>query len=167
MKMKVNVDLRLKDVPGQLVSALDPISSCGGNIRGVVHHHDVKDGGRIAVNVTFEASSDPVFHRILDEWEKRDVEVAKINSFIEAYPIRYLLVGDISSAEMESVTRGLESIENVVSIDVRYTGAATSSSHTALITGTVSSQDTLKTLDDFFYERAQKKNYLLVRGLEL
>ena len=76
------------------------------------------------------------------------------------------MVGDISSAEMENITRGLESVENVVSIDVRYTGAATSSSHTALITGTVSSQDTLKTLDDFFYERAQKKNYLLVRGLE-
>ena len=164
--MKINVDLRLKDVPGQLVIALDPISSCGGNIRGVVHHHDVKDGGRIAVNVTFESSSDAVFKKILQAWEERDIEVAKINSFTETYPIRYLLVGDISSAEIESVTRSLESIENVVAIDIRYTGSASSLSHTALITGAVSHEDTLKTLDDFFCERSLKKGYLLVRGLE-
>jgi ACT domain-containing protein len=164
--MKVNVDLRLKDIPGQLVGALEPISANDGNIRGVVHHHDMKVGARIAVNVTFEVRSEQALEKILDAWKKRDVDIVKIDAFLETYPIQYLIVGSITSKELESITKGLESMENVASIEIRYTGSANSSSRAALISGKASRKDAIAALDEFFKKRAEKNDYVLVRGLD-
>ena len=41
--MKINADIYVKDVPGTLVSSLEPISTLGGNIVGVVHNRDTMD----------------------------------------------------------------------------------------------------------------------------
>lgn len=164
--MKVNVDLRLKDIPGQLVGALEPISANDGNIRGVVHHHDVKVGGRIPVNVTFEVRSEHALNKILSTWKEREVDVAKIDAFFETYPIQYLIVGNITSKELETITKGLESMENVASIEIRYSGSANSSSRAALVTGKASKKEAIAALDAFFKQRADKNSYVLVRGLD-
>ncbi len=164
--MKVNVDLRLKDIPGQLVGALEPISANDGNIRGVVHHHDVKVGGRIAVNVTFEVRSEQALDKILSTWKQREVDVAKIDAFFETYPIQYLIVGHITSKELESITKGLESMENIASIEIRYSGSANSSSRAALVTGKASKKEAIAALDNFFQLRAEKNDYILIRGLD-
>jgi ACT domain-containing protein len=164
--MKVNVDLRLKDVPGQLVGALEPISAAGGNIRGVIHNHEAKTGGRIAVNVTFEVRSEEILNRILNTWKQREMEIAKIDAFFETYPWQYLLVGNIPSKELESLTKGLESMENIASIDIRYSGSANSASRAALITGKASKREVLLSLDEFFKARAAKHEYILIRGLD-
>jgi ACT domain-containing protein len=164
--VKVNVDLRLKDVPGQLVAALEPISANDGNIQGVVHHHDDRVHGRITVNVIFEVRTEQSLDKILTTWKKREVDVARIDAFFETYPIQYLLVGNITSKELESITKGLEAMENVASIEIRYTGSANSSSRAALITGKASKKDTLVTLEGFFKHRADKHNYMLIRGVE-
>lgn len=164
--MKVNVDLRLKDIPGQLVGALEPISANDGNIRGVVHHHDDKVGGRIAVNVTFEVRSEQVLDKIMEVWKKREVDVAKIDAFFETYPIQYLIVGNIPTKELESITKALESMENVASIEVRYTGSANSSSRAALVTGKASKKEAIGSLDQFFKQRSDKHDYILIRGLD-
>ena len=164
--MKVNVDLRLKDIPGQLVGALEPISANDGNIRGVVHHHDQKVGGRIAVNVTFEVRTEQALERIMEVWKKCEVDIAKIDAFLETYPLQYLIVGNITSKELESITKGLESMENIASIEIRYSGSANSSSRAALITGKASKKDAIAALDEFFKGRAEKNNYVLIRGLD-
>lgn len=164
--MKVNVDLRLKDIPGQLVAALEPISKYDGNIRGVVHHHDDRVGGRITVNVIFEVRSEQSLDKILSTWKEGEVDIAKIDAFFETYPIQYLLVGSITSKELESITKGLEAMENVASIEIRYTGTANSSSRAALVTGKASKKETLATLESFFKQRADKHNYMLIRGLD-
>jgi ACT domain-containing protein len=164
--VKVNVDLRLKDIPGQLVGALEPISANGGNIRGVIHNHEAKKGGRISVNITFEVRSEDILDRILSTWKARDVEIAKIDSFFETYPLQYLLVGNIPSTELESLTKSLESMENVASIDIRYSGSANSDSRAALITGKASKKEAIASLNEFFKKRAEKKYYILIRGLD-
>lgn len=164
--MKVNVDLRLKDIPGQLVGALQPISDNDGNIRGVVHHHDKKVGGRIAVNVTFEVRTEQALNKILNIWKEREVDIAKIDAFFETQPIQYLLVGSIPSKELENLAQVLESFENVASIEIRYSGSANSSSRAAMITGKASKKEAVAALDEFFKKRADKKDYILIRGLD-
>ena len=51
--MKISADIYVKDVPGTLVSSLEPISTLGGNIVGVVHNREQVVSGRISVNVIF------------------------------------------------------------------------------------------------------------------
>jgi ACT domain-containing protein len=164
--MKVNVNLRLKDIPGQLVGALEPISANDGNIRGVIHHHDEKVGGRIDVNVTFEVRSEQALDNIMKVWKEREVDVAKIDAFFETFPIQYLIVGNITTRELEGLTNGLESMENVASIEVRYSGSAKSSSRAALVTGKASKKEAIAALDKFFHQRAEKNSYMLIRGLD-
>lgn len=53
--MRVTMDLELKDIPGQLVLALRPISELGGNIVSVTHHREKKTPrGLIPVQIAFE-----------------------------------------------------------------------------------------------------------------
>ena len=42
--MIVNAELYVRDMPGQLVGSLDPISLVDGNILGVVHNRDGEIG---------------------------------------------------------------------------------------------------------------------------
>ena len=51
--MKISADIYVKDVPGTLVSSLEPISTLGGNIVGVIHNREQVVSGRISVNVIF------------------------------------------------------------------------------------------------------------------
>lgn len=162
--MKVNVDLRLKDVPGQLVWALEPISANDGNIRGVVHHHDAMMGGRIAVNVTFEVRSERTLERILDIWKEREIDVVKMDAFFETYPVQYLLVGNISSQELESITKGLEAMGDLAALDIRFSG--TSSKRAAMVSGKAIRKEAVEVIDSFFKKRADDGGYTIIRGLE-
>jgi ACT domain-containing protein len=47
--------LELRDVPGQLIKALRPISDFGGNIRSIIHHRGkITPMGMIPVQITIE-----------------------------------------------------------------------------------------------------------------
>lgn len=53
--MRMDLVLELMDVPGQLVKALEPISSLGANLVTVVHKRDYKnDNGMVPVQLTLE-----------------------------------------------------------------------------------------------------------------
>jgi len=76
--MRITMDLELKDIPGQLVNALVPISDAGGNIVSVVHHHAKRTPrGAIPIQVTFdyEGSLDAVKFAL----ESRDIKIARVN----------------------------------------------------------------------------------------
>ena len=51
-------------------------------------------------------------------------------------------------------------------VEGRYTGAANSSSRAALVTGKASKKETIASLDQFFKQRSEKRDYILIRGLE-
>ena len=78
--MRVNVDIQLKDIPGQLIGALEPISKNDGNIRSVVHRHDKISGGKIAINLTFEVGNQKALDNILGDWKGRDVDVLRTST---------------------------------------------------------------------------------------
>ncbi len=163
--MKVNVELRLKDVPGQLILALEPISTNGGNIVGVVHHRDVVVGGHITVNVTFEIRSDKTLERILDTWREREIDVARFGSLYETFPIECLLVGEISPQELNSIVDRIESMEDLESVDLRYSVSAASDGKAALVIGKVRRREAVEKVERFLEKRGKRAGFLLIRGL--
>ena len=52
--MIVNAELFVKDLPGQLVGSIEPISLVDGNIMGIMHDRERIVNHRICVNITFE-----------------------------------------------------------------------------------------------------------------
>ncbi|HID26938.1 MAG TPA: amino acid-binding protein, partial [Methanosarcinales archaeon] len=56
--MRVSMDLELKDIPGQLILAIQPISEFKGNIVSVIHHREKKTPrGTVPVQIVFEIDS--------------------------------------------------------------------------------------------------------------
>lgn len=163
--MRVNVDLRLKDIPGQLVRALEPISDVDGNIVGVVHHRDVVVADRITVNVTFEVRSEVILQRVLSEWEGRGVDVARLDPLFETFPLEFLLVGKMSPGELKDIGDSLESMRELESLDIRYAGSATSDEKAALVFGKVREREGIEKVEEFLKRRSDETGILVIRGL--
>ena len=163
--MKVNVDLGLEDIPGTLVGALGPISSLDGNIMGVVHHHDKVVGGRIVVNVIFEIGSQAKLETLIETWSELGIDIVRLGPLHETYPMEFLLVGKIPPNEVRNITNGLESMEDMDSMDIRLAGSATSSNKTALVFGRVRTLEGIDRMESFLQERAESAGFLVIRGL--
>jgi ACT domain-containing protein len=161
--VRVNVDLRLKDVPGQLIRALEPVSRNGGNIVGVVHRHDQISAGRIGVNLTFDVPSDKVLEKVQAEWRGAEVDLMRIENIFETYPLEYVIVGDVSAAEMKRITDGIQALGQVESIDVKYS-ISSSKDKAAHISGKVRDRDIIKKSNRFMRERAKRSGFVIIRG---
>jgi ACT domain-containing protein len=165
MVLRVHADLRLKDVPGQLVRALEPISSNDGNIVSVVHHHDVMVGGRITVNVAFEVKSQKALESILGIWKERDMDVARLSSMFETYEFEYLIVGDIPPSELREITDGIESMSELDSVDIRYSVSPATGEKAAMIFGKVKDRSAITRVEDFIRQRSMHAGFLLISSL--
>ena len=74
------MDLELKDIPGQLVNALVPISDAGGNLVSVVHHHAKKTPrGTSPIQVTFDVDDERRLEALKFALESRDIKIMRVN----------------------------------------------------------------------------------------
>ncbi|HSV42672.1 MAG TPA: hypothetical protein VLH13_04600, partial [Methanomassiliicoccales archaeon] len=87
---------------------MEPVSSNDGNIIAIVHRHDEVSAGRIGVNLTFEVTTETVLNKIFNEWKGRGVDILKIDHLFETYNLEYVIVGEISPAEMKKITDGIQ-----------------------------------------------------------
>ena len=56
----IYLEAKLPDVPGSLIELIKPISQNGGNIHGVLHHHDKKLNNMIPVDIWFDLSEESI-----------------------------------------------------------------------------------------------------------
>jgi ACT domain-containing protein len=162
--MKINADLYVKDIPGQLVGSLEPISAMNGNIVGVVHNREQVISGRIAVNVTFDIDLDKV-ETLKKEWKSRDVIVARMGTAFEVFSMDYMLIGNVKASAIEEMINEVSESIDFESVDVEYSSKISSSTRTAMISAKVHSQQDLDTLDKFLSNSSKKAGFVYVRGL--
>ena len=81
--MMVNAELYVRDLPGQLVGSLEPISMVDGNIVGVVHDREQIVNQRILVSVTFEVSTSGQLDQLKAIWKSMDIIISKMGSVYE------------------------------------------------------------------------------------
>ncbi len=163
--MRVNADLYVKDVPGQLVAALEPVSIMEGNIVGVVHHRDQVMNDRIGINITFDLTDKDRLEKLMAIWKDRDVRVSRIGSVVETFPMDYLLIGQISPSQLETMLDEVRDMLGMESLDIRYSSVMESGSRTALINAKFTSEANLRKAEDLIQELVRDKDILAVRGL--
>ena len=78
--MIVNAELYVKDLPGQLVGSLEPISLVDGNIMGVVHNREQIVNHRICINVTFEVEDSAQLEKLKEIWKSKDMIISRMGS---------------------------------------------------------------------------------------
>ena len=97
--MRITMDLELKDIPGQLVNALAPISDSGGNVVSVVHHHEKRTPrGTIPIQVTFDIADG--LEELKYRLESRDISIIRVNESRLLEHRTVILVGHIIHSDI-------------------------------------------------------------------
>lgn len=163
--MRVNADIYVKDVPGQLVGSLEPISMVKGNIVGVVHHHEKVLNDRIGVNITFDIESNDHLDKLKSIWKERDVIISRLDSVVETYPVEYLFIGNVTPSFLEKLISDATETMGIESVDVRYSSRTNSKKRAAMMLARVRTADDMGKLDSFFLQECHKSGILAIRGL--
>ena len=162
----MNADLYVKDLPGQLVSTLDPISLVEGNIVGVVHNREKVMEGRIGVNITFEIGSSEQLERLKTIWRSKDVLISQIGSVVETLPTEYMLIGDLSARYVEELLESAKSSVSLDSTDIRYSSRAGSKKRTVMISAKLRDEEDIEKMDRFIASECKKSNIVCIRGVD-
>ena len=162
--MKINADIYVKDVPGTLVSSLEPISTLGGNIVGVVHNREQIMSGRISVNVIFNMEQKSL-EALKKEWKSRDIIIADFGEDFEIVSMDYMLIGNLSAAYIEDLIKRASEIVDLESVNMGYSSKLDTESRTAMISANLKSRDDIYKLSDFISEEAKKAGLTYVMGV--
>lgn len=164
--MIVNAELFVKDLPGQLVGSIEPISLVDGNIMGIMHDRERIVNHRICVNITFEVEEQRQLEELKRIWKSKDIIISKLGSVYQTYTMDYLLIGDIDAMYIEELMNKANSLVTMDAVDVRYSSKTNSSSkRTGLISVKTRSEEDLEKLDRFLDDECRKTNTIYVRGV--
>ena len=127
------LEVYLPDIPGSLIELIKPISENGGNIYGILHHHDKKIDNMIPVEISFELNQeilDSSIKQIKRSLIQQNIEVIQIsidskhklfNFILSGHvfdtditdTINYLHTKSIKVLELQAIFSGFNEISNV------------------------------------------------------
>ena len=130
--MRMNLVLELLDVPGQLVSILEPISGLGANLVTVIHKRDAKnEEGKIPVQLTLEGEKENL-NRVIQKFDDLNISIIEKDGYINKELISTILIGHIVDRDVRDTTDRINALDGVyvVGFDIKLDGEKKS---TALI----------------------------------
>jgi|Deesub1362A_J573_1020465.scaffolds.fasta_scaffold00051_78 ACT domain-containing protein len=163
--MKVSLDMVLKDIPGQLVKALEPISEYGGNIISIVHLREAIKGGRVPVHITFEVKDPDRLNKIVNELEKRDIWVSKLGEVKRKEKIVVVITGHIVDTDLRDTIDRLNEIEGVMVADVALAMPDPEKESSARMEIEVSGHAKVKKALERLEEIAEEKDLFIIKSL--
>ena len=162
--MKISADIYVKDVPGTLVSSLEPISTLGGTIVGVVHNREQIVSEKISINVIFNMDQKSL-DALKKEWKARDIIIADFGEDYEIVSMDYMLIGNLSAAYIENLIKRASRIVELESVDMGYSSKLNSGSRTAMISANLRSKDDIYKLSDFLAGEAKDADLTFIMGV--
>ncbi|MCL2116125.1 MAG: amino acid-binding protein [Methanobrevibacter sp.] len=158
--MRMNLVLELLDIPGQLVSVLEPISGLGTNLVTVIHQRDLKnEKGMIPVQLTLEGKQ-KYLNLVIEKLNEMGITILKIDGVVRKERLSTILIGHVIDTDIRDTMDKINELKgaSVVDFEVKLAGESESS---ALI---VIEADFGKksTVFDTIQEIANKKDLLVV-----
>jgi len=108
--MMINLEVRLADTPGALVELIQPISKNGGNIFGILHHHDKIINNFIPVSVSFELSEelkDISLKNIEKELNDKNIQIDKVIIGKDERNLTVILTGHVFDTDVTDTIKRL------------------------------------------------------------
>ncbi|MCQ2971549.1 ACT domain-containing protein [Methanobrevibacter gottschalkii] len=130
--MRINLVLELLDAPGQLVKALEPISTYGANLVTIIHKRDYKnDNGMVPVQLTIEGERNDL-KNVVDKYEELGFTIIEMDGVVKKEKITTILFGHIVDQDLRDTMDKINQIDGViiVAFDIKLNGEEKS---TALI----------------------------------
>jgi ACT domain-containing protein len=112
----IYLEAKLPDIPGSLIELIKPISQNGGNIYGVLHHHDKKTTNLIPVDIWFELSEvrfEESLENIKKDLLEKNIELIKISVDQKNSILTIILTGHVFESDI------LDTIKRLGSKDIK------------------------------------------------
>lgn len=165
--MIVSMTLELKDIPGQLVLALSPISELHGNIMSVVHQHEEKTPrGTIPVQVTFEIDQG-VLNELTERLENSGVKVARVGEERLRSSVSVVLIGHIIHSDIGDTIERIDSTGFAEVVDLSISMPAIERTSSAYLVINAVGEDELKKAVKILRDVAETKDLLMIEPIKL
>ncbi len=165
--MIVSMTLELKDIPGQLVLALSPISELHGNIMSVVHQHEEKTPrGTIPVQVTFEIDQG-VLNELTERLENSGVRVARVGEERLRSSVSVVLIGHIIHSDIGDTIERIDSTGFAEVVDLSISMPAIKKTSSAYLVINAVGEDELKKAVEILRDVAETKDLLMIEPIKL
>ena len=131
--MKMNLVLELLDIPGQLVSVLEPISNLGANLVTVIHKRDSKnEQGMIPVHLTIEGERENLFN-VIQKFDDLGFSIVEMDGVVKKELVSTILYGHIVDRDVRDTMDRINALKgvSVAGFDIKLDGEKES---TALVT---------------------------------
>jgi ACT domain-containing protein len=160
--MKISMDIELKDIPGQLVLALKPVSEFGGNILSVLHQRDKKTpAGRIPVELVIELEERRL-KGLVKKLTERGVNVVRTGKERLRESMVVLLIGHIVHSDLRETIDSIDrtGFAEVVGLSLSMPGVDEESS--ASVTLTAIGKKELNEALNILQRTAKKKGIMVI-----
>ncbi|MFW6128174.1 MAG: amino acid-binding protein [Halobacteriota archaeon] len=161
----VSIVVEVKDKPGQLLKALEPVSRMGGNILGILHQREkMSPLGRIPVEISIKIDEDKV-KELIKVIEGNDVIVRSYNEVRLTTTTSALLVGHIIRTDLSDTINRIDSTGYAEVVDIRVNMPQLKEPSTAMITISATGKDSLDEAVSLLSKVCRDKEILVVEPL--
>ena len=164
--MRVSMDLELKDIPGQLLLVLKPISDFKGNLVTVVHHHEKRTPrSTIPVQVVFEIKADKL-DDIISKFEESGVSVVSVDEkrYLEHGTV--ILIGHIVHTDIQDTIDKIDKTGCAEVVDLNLSMPKIDSPSSASLKIDAVNKKDLNLVIELLKKIAEEKDLLVIEPIE-
>ncbi len=164
--MRISMTLELRDVPGQLVGALEPISKHRGNIISILHLRDKKTRKEyVPVQVIFEVDSRSQLDKIKKGLVDRKIRIVKVGEEKGEAKTSVILIGHVVDTDVRDTIDRVNEVEGVTVADLDLEMPDPLQESSAHMTIVGQSEECLRNALEALEKVAKEKNLLIIKSL--
>ncbi len=117
--MRMNLILEILDVPGQLVSILNPIGELGANVVTIVHKREIKaEEGKAAIEIAIEGERENL-QAVIDRFKDMDISLFEVDDAVKKEKLSTILYGHIIDTDLRDTVDKINAVDGLVVSDLQ------------------------------------------------
>ena len=117
--MRMNLILEILDVPGQLVSILNPIGELGANVVTIVHKREISASeGKAAIEIALEGERGNL-QAVVDKFKEMGVHLLEVDDTIRKDKLSTILYGHIIDTDLRDTVDKINAVDGLVVSDLQ------------------------------------------------
>jgi len=158
--------LEMRDQPGQLVAALQPISAVGGNIIAVIHQRETPAATEtLDVQIVLELPEGRL-SRLLELLREQGISVVRIDEERLLYECTLIMIGHLMHTDLSDTVDRIDMTGSAEVTELSLVMPAISSPSSARITIRSTTREEMKKAIRILRSVAEQKDLLIIEPLE-
>ncbi len=165
--MRINLEVNLRDIPGELLRVLDPIAKYGGNIVSIIHLRErlLKPSQRVKVNLIVEVPSQKALENMIKEIEEKGIIVSKVGEVKKKRIVTVALVGHIVDTDLRDTIDRINDLKYALVEDVSLSMPSPEKESSAIFEISLDENVDLAKFYKELEKICKEKNLLLIREI--